>query len=372
MQADWGAWLARWVKAGLIDAATAERIRTFEAGRASTGRLRWPILIAIGFGALLICGGILLFVAANWDAMSPATRFSLVLLLVAAFHIGGAFSADRFTAMSTALHVIGTATLGAGIALAGQIFNLEEHWPAGILMWAIGAAMGWVLLRDTAQMALLAILAPAWLVSEWMVAAELHGDTMQLLATTGVFLLAVTYLTAAGPGRLAHNRRVLVWLGAVGFAVAAAVLTWVSADFWPNREWVPSPRYAIGWGVAVTLPLLLAFLLRGAAAWPNLVTAVWVLLLPIVRAGSGVAAFAWWAVGAIGLVAWGLRDSRSERINIGAMLFAAVVVSFYFSQVMDKLGRSASLVGLGMLFLGGGWALERARRRLVQQTRGAS
>jgi hypothetical protein len=39
---------------------------------------------------------------------------------------------------------------------------------------------------------------------------------------------------------------------------------------------------------------------------------------------------------------------------------------------MDKLGRSASLVGLGVLFLGGGWALERVRRRLVEQSREAA
>jgi len=32
---------------------------------------------------------------------------------------------------------------------------------------------------------------------------------------------------------------------------------------------------------------------------------------------------------------------------------------------MDRLGRSASLIGLGLLFLGGGWALEQGRRRLV-------
>jgi hypothetical protein len=34
---------------------------------------------------------------------------------------------------------------------------------------------------------------------------------------------------------------------------------------------------------------------------------------------------------------------------------------------MDKLGRSASLIGLGILFLGGGWLLERTRRRLLAQ-----
>jgi len=83
------------------------------------------------------------------------------------------------------------------------------------------------------------------------------------------------------------------------------------------------------------------------------------------------AVHAWWAVFAIGLVAWGVRDGRSERINIGAAFFSATVVAFYFSQVMDKLGRSAALVGLGVLFLGGGWALERARRRLVEQSRQA-
>jgi len=33
--------------------------------------------------------------------------------------------------------------------------------------------------------------------------------------------------------------------------------------------------------------------------------------------------------------------------------------------VMDKLGRSASLIGMGVLFLLGGWSLERLRRRLV-------
>jgi uncharacterized membrane protein len=80
----------------------------------------------------------------------------------------------------------------------------------------------------------------------------------------------------------------------------------------------------------------------------------------------------WWALGAVGLVAWGVREGRGERVNFGAAIFAATVIAFYFSQVMDKLGRSASLVGLGLLFLAGGWALERVRRRLVVQARGAA
>ena len=109
---------------------------------AGSNRLRWPILIALAFGGLMVCGGILLFVAANWDVLSPAQRFALVLLLVTSFHVAGAVCAERFSAMSETLHAAGTAVLGAGIALAGQIFNLDEHWPGGIMLWALGAGIG--------------------------------------------------------------------------------------------------------------------------------------------------------------------------------------------------------------------------------------
>jgi hypothetical protein len=47
------------------------------------------------------------------------------------------------------------------------------------------------------------------------------------------------------------------------------------------------------------------------------------------------------------------------------------VIAFYFSTVMDKLGRSASLIAFGLLFLLGGWKLEQLRRKLVQRVEGS-
>jgi uncharacterized membrane protein len=70
-------------------------------------------------------------------------------------------------------------------------------------------------------------------------------------------------------------------------------------------------------------------------------------------------------LGSIGLIVWGLQEERKERINLGVAGFALTILFFYFSNVMDKLGRSASLIGLGFLFLLGGWLLERTRRQLV-------
>jgi len=45
--------------------------------------------------------------------------------------------------------------------------------------------------------------------------------------------------------------------------------------------------------------------------------------------------------------------------------FGATVTWFYFSNIFDKFGRSLRLIGLGVLFLAGGWALEKTRRGLL-------
>jgi uncharacterized membrane protein len=74
-------------------------------------------------------------------------------------------------------------------------------------------------------------------------------------------------------------------------------------------------------------------------------------------------------VGAVGLAAWGIHEARPARINLGIAGFAITVLSFYFSNVMDQLSRSGSLMALGILFLGGGCLLERTRRRLIAQIR---
>jgi uncharacterized membrane protein len=371
MDLNWKADLERWRTAGVIDAETAARIQAFEDARAGSTRLRWPILIALAFGAVMIAGGILLFVAANWDGLSPGNRFALVVLLVSIFHVAGAVAASPFPAMSEALHAIGTVALGAGIALSGQIFNLDEHWPAGILLWAAGAALGWAVLRHSAQLALVAILVPAWLMSEWVAAPVARaGFRTGDVPAAGALLLALTYLTAVAAGKTTRLRRTLMWIGGVGLGIAAIVLAAVNMDSpYTVRPELTTAR-VLGWTVAFAGPLLLAAALRGRDAWVNGVAALWVAGLAMVPALSrGAATFGWWGIGALGLVAWGMRDSRIERINLGAAGFAVTVLAFYFSRVMDKLGRSASLLLLGLLFLGGGWALERMRRQLVARTR---
>jgi uncharacterized membrane protein len=65
------------------------------------------------------------------------------------------------------------------------------------------------------------------------------------------------------------------------------------------------------------------------------------------------------------LIWWGVRQISQALVNLGVVGFAITVFWFYFSDIFDKLDRSLGLIGLGILFLAGGWALEKARRRIV-------
>jgi uncharacterized membrane protein len=362
--ADWESALERWRNAGVIDAATAERIREFEAAHTQPQGLRWPIVIASGLGALLLGAGVLLFVSAHWDEISSFWRMMLVLLMVGFFHAAGVGATGRFDSLAVALHTVGTITLGAGIALAGQIFNLNEHWPTGILLWTLGAALGWVLLRHWAQAALVAILAPFWLAAEWTVLTVGMRYTLPIAA--GACALAFTYLSARRGADDSTFRKALCWIGGLALLPTAAI---TAVDSWAYLP--PKQDQVLAWLVAMLVPLGIAWLLRGPEAGWNVLTIVWVLGLPPLSDGhpDRIAVYAWFAIGSVGLAAWGIRDARAERVNLGIAGFALTVLAFYFSSVMDKLGRSASLIGLGILFLGGGWLLERTRRRLIAHLR---
>jgi uncharacterized membrane protein len=363
--------VARWVSEGLIEQMQADRIRAFEASRGSG--ISWPVRLALLFGVVMLGAGLLLFVSAHWDELSPSARFAVVIGALGALHVSAAAAIG--SALRTALHAAGTVALGGAIFLAGQIFNLEERWSSGILLWAIGAAVGWRLLDDAPQLAFTAILGPVWLVSEWIIITERDMFWAVRVAAVGIFLLVVAYLTADA-ARSPRRAAVLRWLGAAGLLPAGAML-WAAAVIpiieTPNRPaGAVSPGWLVlGWTIALVLPTLVAFAMRGGDAWLNAVALAWaVAAVNLFRVAGTLVLFAWFGLAAIALTVWGIRESHPARINIGTAAFGLIVIGFYFSAVMDRLGRSASLIVFGVLFLAGGFTLEKARRSLVQQVAG--
>jgi hypothetical protein len=124
----------------------------------------------------------------------------------------------------------------------------------------------------------------------------------------------------------------------------------------------------LAWSLAIVLPAGVAWVLREReAAWIALALG-WALAIARTNPGSDSGELLLWllyALGAVLLVLWGVRDRQRLAVNVGVLAFAIAVFGFYFSSLYDKLGRALGLIGVGVIFIGGGWLLERTRRRLL-------
>lgn len=362
--------LERWTAAEVIDAGTAERIRRFEAE--SRRNSDFLVRIALALGGIMVAAGVLLFVAAHWDALSPSQRFTLVLAMTAVFHVAGAAFAERMRTLSVAMHAIGTIALGGGIFLAAQIFNLEEHWPGGFMLWSIGAVAAWLILRHSVQAVMAALLVPIWLGGEWIVRAGDNPGTGTVLAGFAG-MLALTYLTVPASGFRDAFRKSLHVIGGVAFIPACITLIVMRGEehYWNSyRPHLTTSMMFSGWLLALGLPLLFAIWSRRRGALYNAVAAAWVLALSRMdyhNETTELVIYGWCVLAAVGLIAWGLSEAQKNYINVGMVGFALTVTFFYFSSVMGKLGRSLALITGGALFLIGGYFLEKVRRKLVGQ-----
>jgi len=363
----------RWLEAGVIDPAAATRLREFERQRkpAETGRLA---VFAFGFGGLTLAAGVFLFVAAHWNDLSPWARFGAALATVAVLHLGAAAAARFSAALATTLHAVGTAAFGAGIFLSGQIFNLQAEWPEAFGLWAAGAAVAFVLLRDWPQALFVAVLAPAWLAAEWVAALPWYwmagSRAVESVLPFGLTLLGVAYLGAVTPGKEAASRRAVARLGEVALVLGAIMLAQSRADGFPEApdRQVPDWLLAAGWAGAIGLPLVLAWLLRRGEAWPVGVAALaagLVVALDPAITWQRLAIYVVYAAASVGLVWWGLRDRQRSRVNAGVLGFVLTLLAFYFASLFDMLGRAFGLIGIGVLAIAVGWFAERTRRRLL-------
>jgi uncharacterized membrane protein len=375
-------YLSRWRRVGLIDEATESSIRNYERAEAQPSGRRWQVILALLMGGILLGAGVLLFVAAHWEDVSPGWRLAMVLSMLAMFHVAGVVAQERFAGFATTMHALGTIATGAAIALVGQIFNMQEHWPAAVMLWALSALAGWWLLGDQFQQTLALLLLPAWLISEWIYRASVY-DGSNVYLTRMIAVLAAVYLTA-----FLHSRRRVVFgilFGVAGVTLIGCIRT--LADGWGYYNY---NHFGHRWGF-LSMPLCVTavaiLLLSLGYGWyvskqslvPAGVVALTAFVLPWAQSivsetfngntwrhsEANLAAYALVAAVSVFLAWWGVREGSKALVNYGIAAFALTVMWFYFSNVMDKLGRSLGLIMLGVLFLAGGWMLETMRRKLV-------
>ena len=116
-------------------------------------------------GALLIGGGVISFVAWNWDDLGRAAKLAILFVALLAAHGTGYWMwriAGRLPKLGHAFMLLGTLIFGASIGLIAQIFHIPSTAGTGYGLWAIGAGVAAWALGSVPNGVLGAVLATIW------------------------------------------------------------------------------------------------------------------------------------------------------------------------------------------------------------------
>lgn len=400
----------RWVAEQIVTPDQAARIRQLYAAPESSV---WGLILFFGLGAIVIGLGVILLLAYNWADIPKFGKLALILVSLLAAHGGGYWFhgyPDWRQRLSEALFLLGTMLFGAAIWLIAQLYNIDEHYPNGFLLWAAGAlALAWVLgsvpqgmvgavllaiwggteafgfsvAIDWSSLLLLVTVAPlAWRLRSPLLGAALLASLYWLLlcnaahwgGAAGAFgnaialsalLIAIEKFLAAREIE-ADLRMVVRFFGLLGFVVCGYLLSF--------HDIVSS---LLHWERAAVSPLAQIYRWLGfglaALAWVSLLPASrrtvvvrprreeWLIPIALVYAQvmtvSGMGIDAEFVAGVFNLVclglatAWMVRGCRMVDLGMvacGSALLALIVFARYFD-----LFESLALRGLVFLALGG-------------------
>jgi hypothetical protein len=244
-----------------------------------------------------------------------------------------------------------------------------------VLLWALAAFAGWALLRDQAQQTLALLLLPAWIFSEL---AFRMGDHIACAIYVGrlFFVWAVLYITFFIGSQRKAVQGTLFAVSVIGAVIGIVFLlgSWTS---WDYQTYIPFGARVWAWIAIAVLPVVISAFHGHKGLVPITAAIAFVIALPychravLLRNGSyaygdpGLLAHALVAAFAVFLCWWGVRMLSRALVNLGILGFAGAVGWFYFSDIYNDHERALGLIGLGVLFLAGGWALEKMRRRIL-------
>lgn len=154
--------IARWREAGLVDAPTAEAL-TRDVAANERASLSFGSILAM-MAALLFGAAILIFVAANWEAIPRLVRVAALFAVILGGYVGGAVMKTRdHAAIGEALWIIAAAAFGGSIALIGQMYHFSGDEASALVTWGAGTALAAVALRSSPLTVAAVGIADAWL-----------------------------------------------------------------------------------------------------------------------------------------------------------------------------------------------------------------
>lgn len=387
----------RWRQSGLITDEQSQAILDFESVGTPRFRLgiRFNRLIVVlsTLGAVLIASGIISFVAANWQGMpAMAKLFLLIGGQTAAYWIGYQLQFVRgYPRVGEAIMFTGAVWFGANVFLVAQSYHLGTDNPDLMILWFLGVLPLAYLARSTSITVMAVGIFTVGI--SWKAATWVDGPESAFLVMGSLFLTAALLYSIG----MLHLRRANLKLHAGPYLISGALLAIGLAYVLTFNEVFEdtlsltildfqtlSGSYLALAGIlsAVTVAALVVAVRNsdnnavnpvGRYAEPGVVALViafgwFTATLPFNSIALYVTAFNLLLVLLIfGSIVLGIINRREALINVGIIFFVIDLSTRYIELTVDMLDTSLAFVVGGLLLLGVGYGMERARRQLLRQ-----
>jgi uncharacterized membrane protein len=220
--------LDTWIAKGLVDEENKEAILASVGAGAQVRTL--DVILAV-FGVILIGAGAMSFVAANWAAMAKLERLIVLFgSLWAAYGIAGWFLSNTRGAIGQAFVLLGVILFGVNIHYVAQTYNIQAHYPDGLLLWGAGAILAAVVVPSRASLALALGLGGWW---TWQETQPFEYSAQAVLHTPFLIYWAICTATAWflnwRPGIHLSALTLLGWF-IISFGAFQRLLGWGDAE----------------------------------------------------------------------------------------------------------------------------------------------
>jgi uncharacterized membrane protein len=386
----------KWRESGIISGDQSEAILNYEAAPEEPFRLglRFNRLIVVlaTLGAILIGAGIISFVAANWQGIPSIAKLALLIggqiaTYVIAFQLQFVRGYPR---IGGAIMFTGAAWFGANVFLVAQSYHLPTDSPELLIWWFLGILPLAYIVRSNA-ITVMAVgiftVGLAWKAATWA------DDSENFFGVVGILLLSAATIYAIGMLHLVRQKikfhadpylagGALLAIGVTYILTFAEVFRDSSREI-NNFQTIPGSQIVLTSIVTITAAIALGASYRlsshinqnsiprfAETAVVVLVVALgWVLMThPFNSIGFYVVSFNLLLVLLIfGTITLGIVNKREALVNIGIIFFVIDLATRYIELTVDMLDTSLAFIIGGLLLLGVGYGMERARRKLLTQ-----
>ena len=338
-------WLRReigaWRDEGIVTEETAETLlRRYQP---TERRFSWGVMIAGGFGALMIGLGVIALFAANWDSLGRPARAAISLapvVLCGLTALVASVKGWKSMALWEPLGILWCIATAAGTCLVAQTYQVGGSVPGLILFVALLMLPVVWISRSVMAMALWPVLAIAWTFAQ----REIQSGSFALgFEGLGLMVLSIPAYVAflrREPGKAALVTGQLV-TGLV-YSMGAAILLLQACPHWND---VNTP-VLVFWGCAAVV--------AGAAAVFKL--PVWPIIATLVASGAAMVTgvdresslYVVSLLLALGVLAYGVRKLKLSYANIGAALLLWLILAKFFASRLDFTVKGIVLILSGV------------------------